>query len=246
MKKTLTMTATLILLLVCPRPATALEVDDLITRVIQAQGGRSLLEGITSVISEGRIVLVAQGGVEGRMVIRSKDPDLTMSEMEFMGMKIVQSFDGERAWADNPMAGGVMELTGIDARNMKRNAIGNEALLNPGEHGITYTMEGTEKVGEAECYVVEQVYPDGQTSRLFYDRDTFRLVKSASRVETSQGSFDNELLYSDYQVTDGITSARKITIFRNGQEFLRMIIDRITYNPPIEDGVFTLKKPTSD
>lgn len=219
-----------------------LEVPDLLEKSIAAQGGRTALKGIHSQQTEGSLVLVAQGGMSGKMVIRSKDPDKTRTDMEIMGMKIIQAFDGETAWADNPMMGGVNRLEGVDALNMKRNAIGSEALLNPAAHGITYTAKGTEKVGDIDCFIVEQHFPDDHVTTLYFDSSTYLIKKAVSKVETSQGSFTNELHYSDYQTTDGITSAREIKIYRDGQEFIRMTIDRISYNPEIGDEIFSMKE----
>ena len=143
---------------------------------------------------------------------------------------------------DNPMAGGAQEVTGPDAKALSRNAMGIRALLNPEKYGIKYELKGKEKVGETECYVMSTVFKDGFTAKSYYDTKTFLLVKSAAKVETSQGAFNNESFFSDYKKTDGITSAHTIKIVRDGAEFLQMTVTEITYNTDISDDDFKMKQ----
>jgi outer membrane lipoprotein-sorting protein len=185
---------------------------------------------------------VAQGGMTGNIKIYQLEPDKVRSEIEIMGMKIVQAYDGKTAWADNPMAGGVKEVTGPDAAGMKRNALGNKVLLNPEKYGVKYVLKGKGKVEDRECHVLEQIHKNGFKATMYVDAKTFYLLKTKAKVDSSQGTFESEVFYEDYKKVNGILSAHKSSMHRNGTHFLDITIDKISHNQKIDVSIFSMKK----
>ena len=79
----------------------------------------------------------------------------------------------------NPQMGGVQKMPENFARLMKRQAVGNDALLNPQKYGITYKFRGKEMVKDNSCLVLERVGKDGHITTIYLDAKTFH--KCASR-----------------------------------------------------------------
>ncbi len=223
-------------------PVYAIDAEGIIKKMIEAQGGRGKLESIKSSVITGSLILIAQGNMAGNLKIYQVEPDKVRSEVEIMGMKIVNAYDGKTAWTDNPMAGGVSIISGPDAAILKRNALGNKSLLYPGKYGIKYVLKGKEKVKDLECYVLEQIHKSGFKAKLYIDTGKFLIRKSSSRVESSQGTFNSDRFYSDYKKTDGLLNAHKTIMFRDGVEFLAVNLTKINYNPKIDSSIFTMQK----
>jgi hypothetical protein len=142
-------------------PGFGQKATDILDKMIEAQGGRKVLEGIKDTTLLGSIEWVEAGGgsVSGTFTRYQKEPNKIRQEMEIMGMARTDAFDGEIAWTNE--AGKLSEDTEKDAAEKKSWAQGYAALLHPEKYGIAYVLKGKEKIEGNDYFILEQTIPGG-------------------------------------------------------------------------------------
>jgi len=221
-------------------PAGAQEVQDILAKMIEAQGGRKALESVLTTTAAGTVELVRMG-MSGGITMSQKEPDKLRIDIELMGLVITQGCDGIQAWMTDPQTGASQEMPETLGRSMRRQAVGSEALLAPEKAGITYTIKGPEKVGDKDCHVLEQAFADGARVVLLIDASSGLLLRSrASQDPVSGGDVDTETIFEDYRRAGPTMAAHKVTVFQGGIESMRMIFRRIETNAPLDDAFFKM------
>jgi outer membrane lipoprotein-sorting protein len=224
-------------------PSSSQSSQELLEKMIDAQGGRKVLETIKDTTIQGDMEMI-QYGMKGTIIRYQKEPNKTRMDMEMMGMTISQGYDGEKAWMVNPQTGTVEEMPERAAQEVKNEALGNDSLLNPEKYGIKYEAKGKEKIQDKEYYVLEQRLPDGTKASIYLDPQTFLVYKTKMKSVDFQTGAEIlvEALFEDYQKSEGITAAHSMTIMHDGAEFLKMNFSKITYNANLDETRFRMPK----
>lgn len=241
MKKSLTVClGALLILVVTSSSVTGQTAGELLAKMIEAQGGAIILENIKDTTLSGSMELV-QMGLTGSLSIYQKEPNKMRIDIEIMGMLISQAFDGEKAYMTNPQTGSVEEMPEKATASFKRQALGNDSFLHPEKFGITYTFIGSEKVGDKDCFVLEQTYSDGHKVTIYADSTTY-LPHKTKGLTLSQTGMEvmAETYFGDYKNINGTVVAHTITSYQEGQEYMRLTVSTITYNSGLEDSFFKL------
>lgn len=214
---------------------------DVLKKMIEAQGGAKALAAITDTTINGSMEMV-QFGMTGSLTMYQKEPNKMRMDIEVMGMIITQAYDGEVAWMVNPQTGATEEMPENYAQEIKRQALGNDSLLNPEKYGITYEFKGKEKIEEKEYLVLEQTMSDGHKTTLYVDPETYLTYKTKGTALGQAGvEVLAETILGDYKKVEGIFVPHTFTTFQDGQEFMRMTITKVTLNSNIEDDFFKMK-----
>jgi outer membrane lipoprotein-sorting protein len=219
------------------------EGGDILNRMIEAQGGRKALEVLKDTTISGTMELVQQG-MNATLTMYQKEPNMMRMDIEIMGMVITQAFDGQKGWFLNPQTGTAQDMDENMNKEFKRQALGNDSLLNPAKYGISYAYKGKEKVGDKECLVLEQTMSDGHKSTLYLDPDTYLLARSKTTTLSQMGSGEvlSETIFGDYSKEGDVLVAHTMTILQDGAEFARMTLTKVTYNSGLEDSLFQMSK----
>lgn len=219
-------------------PGSSQNADEILQKVIKAQGGKKLLANIKDVSTTADMDLI-QMGISGTGTMYVKEPNLVRLDMEFMGMMITQAFDGENAWGINPQSGVAENMPEELTEVMKNSSYGNAALLEPAKHGIKYAYKGKEKIDGKDYLVLDRVHSGGYTITLYIDPATYLIYKM------KQNSFDEmlteiveETIMTDYRKVEGMMVAHVLTIFRDGAEFGTLTVTGIEFNSGLEDSFF--------
>lgn len=209
-------------------------------KMIKAYGGKKALSKINDQVIKGNINIKAYG-VSGTLTLYSKEPNKLKVVSEVMGMTVIQAYDGETAWMDNPMAGGKKEMPKVFTDQFKREALGNAALLNPKTYGIQYKMAGSEKIKERKCIVLERIFPDGKKSVLYLDEKTYLPVMIKTTTLDQMGkTIGAESYVSEYKEVNGVMVAHRINNFRGGTEFADMTFTEVRHNTGLKDPLFQM------
>lgn len=236
-----------ILLLVCSiavSPSYAQDASAVLNKLIDASGGRKALEAIKDTTMIGDMELV-QMGMSLSFSMYHKEPNMTRQDMEVMGMAMTQAFDGEIAWMINPQTGAVEEQPGMMTEYAKRSALemGNDALLHPEKHGITYKLKGKESLEGNDYFVVEQIFESGDINTMFIDAKTYLMHKTKGKsMDMMGGEVEQDMVFSDYKKVDGIMMAHSMTILQGGEEFGTMTLTEVKFNSGLEDAFFKMEK----
>lgn len=219
------------------------EAGEILSRMIEAQGGRKVLESLKDTTITGTMELIQQG-MNATMTMYQKEPNLMRMDIEVMGMVITQAFDGQKGWFLNPQTGAAQDMDENMNKEFKRQAMGNDSLLNPAKYGITYVFKGKEKAGEKECFVLEQTMSDGHKSTLYIDPDTHLIARSKTTTlgQMGGGEVQSETVFGDYRKEGDAMVAHSMTIFQDGAEFARMTLTKVAYNSGLEDSLFQMSR----
>jgi len=215
---------------------------EILEKMIEAQGGRKLLETVKDTTLTGTMEMI-QYGMKGTMTMYQKEPNKMRMDMEIMSMLISQGYDGQTAWMTNPQTGVTQEMPERFAQDMKRQAMGTDATLNPEKYGISYEFKGKEKIEDKECLVLEQTYSDGYKAILYVDPTTHLLYKTKGKSLDQTGvEVEAETVFGDYQKDNEMMTPHSITIYQNASEFIRMTVTKVTINSGLEDSLFQMTK----
>ena len=222
---------------------------DVLDKMIEAQGGRKALSALKDSTISGSLEMNIMGlTLSGTITMHQKEPNKMRLDMEFSVqetvMSMTQACDGEKAWTTDPQSGSLQVLTGKPLEDMKKQALGTDATLNPDKYGISFALKGREKIETKDCLVLEQMYKDGQKITMYIDPATYLIFKTKGPGTDPQtgAEVEAETFYSEYKKVGDILMAHVMSIHQNGAEFLRMTFAKITLNTGLDDGIFRLEK----
>ena len=232
----------LFLLSLMTSPGLSQEASDILKKMVEAQGGKKVLEKIKDMTLSGTLEMT-QMGMTGSMTMYKKEPNKVRMDIEVMGMIITQAYDGETAWWVNPQTGSREEVPERQAEDMKRMALGIDAFLYPEKYGISFAYKGKEKIEEKEYLVLEQTFSDGHKATLYIDPKTYLAYKTKSTTVNQMGvEVEQETFESDFKKVNGMTIAYSIIIFQDGEEFMKLTLTEVTFNSGLEDSLFKMSE----
>ena len=224
-------------------PGSGQKTSDILEKMIEARGGKKVLEGIRDMTLSGTMK-VAPTGVSGTMTIYYKKPDLLRQDIEVGGAVFTSSFDGKTAWSTNPRTGSAEKLSGKDTARAKKNALDYSyaAFLHPERYGIFYTFKNRENIEGKNYFILVQTFPDGSTAVLYVDPQTYLIHKTrtTSTHPMTGMEAESETLVSGYKKVDGVLVAHTITVSYDGEEFATMVVTGVKLNRGLEDSLFKL------
>ncbi len=216
-------------------PGSGQKAADILDKMIEAQGGRKVLEGIKDTTLLGSIEWVEAGGgsVTGTFTQYRKEPNKIRRNIEIMGMVRTDAFDGEIAWTNE--AGSLSADSEKDAAAKKSGAQGYAALLHPEKYGIAYVLKGQEKIEGNDYFVLEQNVPGGIPTTQFVDAKTNLIYKIQTPEQVT--------FMSDYKKVDGVMIPHSLT-FRGGEggDYMIFRVTKVSFNTDLEDSLFQMKK----
>lgn len=220
--------------------AGAQTLQEVMDKMVAAQGGQKALEAVKDSTYSGTAELI-QFGMNGTFTMYHKEPNKMRMDFEVMGMVITQAYDGETAWQVNPQTGTDEIMNEQQAAEMKRQALGNDALFNPSKYGISYELKPKEKVNDKEYVVLDQVFKDGYRNTMYLDPDTYLIYKTKAKTVSPAGTeVESETIMSDYQKEGDLSVAKSMTIYQAGQEFMRLKIAKVAFNSILDDIQFKM------
>lgn len=223
-------------------PGLSQTAKEILERIIEAQGGRDVLGNIKDSTLTGSMEIVNMG-IIGSITIYQKEPNKMRLDIEARGTTVIQAFDGITAWGVNSQIGSAQEMPEKTAKYFKRLALGNDALLHPEKYGITYAYKGKKKIEDKDYLELEQTYSDGHTVNIYIDPKTYLTFKTISISLNQMGvEVESETFVSDYRNVDGLMIAHSIVAHQEGEEYMRMTIDEVSFNSDLEDSLFSMNE----
>lgn len=228
--------------------AQALTADQIIEKHLAAVGGRERLSKLTTRRATGTMSIgTPMGDLSGPVEMMAKSPNkmratisVDMSALGAAGTMVIdQYFDGTTGLMGNSMQGDT-PMSGDELESAK-NTFFPSPLLNYKEHGFTVALQPNEKVNDRDAYVLLVTPKTGPAERMFFDTQTFMLVRTVSRINHPQlGQVDQVSEASDYRDVDGVKAAFQVVQSAGGQ-IIAMKFTKIENNVDIPDSVFVKK-----
>jgi outer membrane lipoprotein-sorting protein len=228
-------------------PLSAQTVDELIAKNLKARGGEDKLRAMGSMRITGKVMLQ---GMELPMIVMAKRPNLMRQEMEIQDKKVVTGFDGTTAWMINPMMGSEapQEIQGPQADLTRDQSDFDGPLVDYRKKGHTVELvkgegaDGTEKLADGTAvHHVKITRKNGRVQHYYLDADSGIELKQTSEIEGPGGQKMNiEQELSDYREVDGLMVPHTVKSLMNGTPVVTMTVEKIEFNPPIEDAAFRM------
>lgn len=223
--------------------------DQVVEKHLAAVGGREALSKITSRKATGTIAIsTPMGDLGGPIEMTAKIPNkmraIMRVDLTAVGapgeMVIDQMFDGTIGWMSNSMQGDT-QMSGAQLEGAK-NAYFPSPLLNYKANGATIALEPSQKVNDRDAFVLLFTPKSGPASRMFFDAETYMVVRTVSRTQNAQTGEEVEQVSepADYKSVDGVKVAFTIYQSAGGQNVV-MKFSKIENNVAVDDALFIKK-----
>ncbi|MGB2906013.1 MAG: hypothetical protein WBB73_02865 [Candidatus Aminicenantaceae bacterium] len=241
MKKTLTLTI-LIFFSWSMTSLSAQSADEIVKKMIDAQGGKRVYESIKDMTVKGTLEIIQQG-LDAEITIYKKEPDKRREDIEVMGMLITSAYDGTMAWGTNQQTMAVEEFTGEQLVSAKREAMPVIAPLYPEKFGITHSLKGKETIEGKEYWVLERGYPNDFNIKMFLDTETYLPYKTVATIVDAMGTeHDVAQFQSDYKTVNGLVMAHSMSQVVDDVEAIILTMTEVTFNTGLDDSMFVMEK----
>ena len=105
------------------------------------------------------------------------------------------------------------------------------------------TLQGTEKVGDHEAYVVQGRREGKPPLRLYFDEQSGLLLRLVRYGETALGWIPTQIDFADYRDANGVKIPYRWTLARPSGRFTIQLSD-VKQNVPVDDAKFA--KPAGE
>ena len=212
-------------------------VDDLILKNIDAKGGYDRLQAITTIKQTGTTTI---NGRETKFTSFNKRPNLQRVETQVDGKRVIQSFDGETAWMQNPFMGidRPVVLPAAQTEAIKEQSLFDGILPNLKSLGFTATAEGMDTQGDRTYLHLKIVSADKQVRHVYLDSKTY--LEARITTEQEKMKLEQELL--DYRDVEGVKQPFHVRTLVNGAVQSEIKIQTIEFNVKMDDSLFRIPK----
>ncbi len=234
------------------KPETGLpSAAQVLSRYIAALGGEQNLKKITTrVITAQQDIPTGPGGViaaPAQVEVYQKAPNLLLRVARTNQATLLNGFDGTMAWVQDAR-GRVVSPVELERVRERRSADFYEPL-NLAKEYSGLQVDGIEKVGAAEAYVIAGQPSEGIPVRLYFDTKSGLLLRRVTVVPTEAGNSPYQVDYEDYRdAGNGVKYPFRIHMEPAGPRtelvtHSTIRVQRIQENVAIDDAKFV--KPES-
>jgi len=216
----------------CAAPLHAQDAAKILSQYVKAAGGSRTLSKIQTVTLEGTVE-AKNGGRAGAYTLDVKLPNRYYSELVLDDKNWIEAFNGKSAW--HQVANGeIATLVGLEGEQLEAAArYYNSHLANPKKSKLAVSLIGTSQVRGKDAFELEMSMPSGVKWRVFFDAGSHLIVKESATV----GGVNQEILYDDYRMVDGVQLPHKIELRRNGDAY-SIDVTRAVVNQPVGERIF--------
>lgn len=238
--KTLTTGALFVLTSLTMGTIQAQTADDIVTKYVDALGGKKILSTIKTLYVESSIDVMGNEAPCTTYIIGGKG---YKNELDFNGTKIVQCITDKGGWALNPMAGNA-SATPIPDDQVKASQtqlqIGGP-LYDYAAKGNKVELIGKDTSGGATAYKLKLT--TGSVDITYYiDAATYHINKAVSKFSVQGQEIESTASFSDYRKTNfGYTMAysQKVEL---PQMTLTITNKKVEVNKDIDPAIFDMPK----
>jgi hypothetical protein len=221
-----------------PASAPALTADQIVSKNLDALGGKDAISKIKSVSSEATMQVMGNEAPSKTVIM---DGVGVKTESEFNGMKIISVYTDKGGWMQNPMAGAADPTPMPDEQyNAGKGGIYVGGLLyDYAAKGSTIALAGQDD----KSYTIKLTTKEKQDYSFVIDAKTF-MVSTMTTTASMQGQpVTLTTSYSDYRKTDaGFIVPYSMGMDFGGQFQLSLTVTKIELNKTIDPAIFAMPK----
>jgi len=217
-----------------PTPNEEEVVNKILDRFVEAAGGKEAIEGVKSYRMKGHFEMRALD-LRGKMEVWAKDPQKSLTIIEFPGLIVRKGFDGETHWAQTPFGSvtmaGPQEMSEVENDSEVYNASRIRNLYD------RMKLDKKARLSGRDVYIVEGQPTKGPAEKLFFDVENGLLVRwDMARRQADRRVFVKVYL-NDYRDIDGVKIPFNVRMAFELFDF-SLIVDEMQHNVEINDAIF--------
>ena len=231
----------LLITVLCSTSVYSQTVDEIISKHLDAVGGKEKLTGLTSVSMEGTMEVMGQSGTTKTTILNGKG---SRSESEIGGQQVVSVYTDKGGWQINQFAG-MTDPQAMPDEQFKagEDQIYIEPFLDYAARGGKAELVGQEKVGTVNAHKIKYTNKDGAVTTYFIDPTSFQVIQVSAVANNMGQEVEIKSTYSDFQKTDyGLVVPHSIDIDFGGQFTLTSKLQKVDVNQPVDASIFEMKK----
>ena len=218
------------------------ELDRVLAMHYEARGGLEKLRSIQGVRATGTMSVQ---GMEAPFAIHLRRPNQVRVEGDFGGMALIQAFDGEQAWGQQPGQPKPAALEGDVAAAQAADAALSSPWFEYGQPGYKVELAGREEIESGEAWKLVVTAPGGVTQQVFIDTEDGLEKKRISKADFGFGMEDTATRFEDYREADGLMLAHlQILVTSMGE--MPLTLDSYEINPDIDPDIFFMPGQMAD
>ncbi|MDQ8180827.1 hypothetical protein [Pelagicoccus sp. SDUM812005] len=219
------------------RAALPSEVAAVLEANIEASGGRELISSIESSRLKGTMSIPAIG-MTGTTEMAMKSPDKLYVAQTIPGMgTMVQAYDGEVGWANDPMQG-FRHLSEGEISSLKQNDNFSDMLAYDEVYASGEKLADAEVAGQATSVLKLVSAETGLEQTCYYSKDSGLLLRMDMMVDMGpMGKLPASMTIKSYQVQDGVSFPAVLEMTNAGM-VINMTFDSLEINLELDDSLF--------
>jgi hypothetical protein len=203
----------------------------IVEQYVKAAGGSRALSKIQTLALEG--TFTTDDGKSGTYTLNTKLPNRYYLELLVGDQNLIEAYNGKSAW-HRDLSGELATLVGAHGMQVEAAAqYYNSRLVNPKKQKMALAFVGNAQVRGKNAFELEVTSATGIKRQIFFDPQSHLIVKEAATV----GGVDEENLYSDYRIVDGVKLPNRIELHRGGAKY-DIAVSRAVINGTIGERVF--------
>lgn len=234
MKKILvTLTALLSIVMVNAQTA-----DEIVSKHIEAIGGKEKLSQVTSVYIESGTEVMGNESATKTTILNGKG---YRNETDFNGQQIVNVVTDKGGWAINPFAGG-SEATALadDQYKGAEDQVYVAPLFDYSARGGKVELLGKEKVGEVDAYKIKYTNKDNSETTYYIDPSTYYIIQAVKKGMAMGQEVTITIGLSDYKKNDFGIYMPYTTNIDMGQFALKVNAKKVEVNKAVDPSIFEM------
>ena len=208
--------------------------DGIISRYMDAIGGKKTIAKINSMLVEGTMEIEGMEGVTKTTTLSGKG---VMMELDMMGSLVVNCITDQGGWTINPFMGiSTPEEMPEDQYNAaKYQIVIAGPFINYAEMGFKAELAGEEAVGDIKTDKVRLTSPEDIVSDHLFDQASGYLIRTIEDGDMGE----NISTFSEYRKTNGLAIPYKVEISAaGGQAFIYATVEKVEVNVPVDESIF--------
>ncbi|MFC4822373.1 hypothetical protein [Dokdonella ginsengisoli] len=219
--------------------ASAVTLDELVAKNLEARGGAAGLAAIKTLKTSGKLLVGDQ--FELGFAQYQKAPELTRVEASLQGLTSVQAWDGREGWQISPFQGrkDPEKMSADDARALADEAPIGGALFDWKARGSTLEYLGTEDVDGTEAHKLKVTLKNGDVEYVYLDPDHYLEIRTVAQRNVRGTQVVSVSDYGDYEQVAGVYFPFSIATENKGDGGKQQVtIEHAEANAPVEDALF--------
>lgn len=212
--------------------------DEVVSKFVQAMGGKEKIAAITSVNMEG---VTERNGNEVTSKSIKVQGKLYRNEINFGMGSMTTVVTSEKGWRTNFRNGGAFEpMTEEGLKVMLPQMDCVNPMVDYMTKGHRVEMAGKDTVDNIECYKLKLTTKEGKDILYWIDSKTYLLYQSSQKGGGMGGrGADAEMIvvYKDYKPVEGVMFAFS-TQLKGAMAGSAMIFEKIEVNKPVDGKMY--------